>query len=208
MEAGPRLRGLLHMLTAPLAAIGGIALILVAEPRSYQIGLAVFTGTSVLLFAVSAAYHRGHWSPTVEQRLRRLDHSNIFLIIAGTYTPLTVALLEPAPARSLLTAIWSAAALGVLVHNVWPTAPRFVAASLYVLMGWLAVFYLPEFRSAGWLILGLLIAGGVLYTVGAVVYATERPRLSVTWFGYHELFHVFTVLAFATHFAAIAISTT
>lgn len=208
MQAGPRLRGLLHMIMAPVAAIGGLVLMILAEPRNFQIGLAVFTGTSVLLFAVSAAYHRGHWSPVVEQRLRRLDHSNIFLIIAGTYTPLTIALLEADSARSLLTAIWSAAALGVLVHNVWPTAPRFISASLYVLMGWLAVFYLPEFRSAGWLILGLLIAGGVLYTVGAVVYATERPRLSVTWFGYHELFHAFTVLAFASHFAAIAISTT
>ena len=208
MEAGPRLRGVLHMVTAPVAAIGGLVLILLADSRSYQIALAVFTATSVLLFAVSATYHRGGWTARVEQRLRRLDHSNIFLIIAGTYTPLTIALLDTESARTLLISIWSAAALGVLVHNVWPTAPRFVSASLYVLMGWLAVFYLPEFRSAGWLILGLVIAGGVLYTIGAVVYATERPRLSVTWFGYHELFHAFTVLAFATHFTAIALSTT
>lgn len=207
MVSGPRLRGLLHMIAAPLAGIGGLILILRSDVLSYQVGLAVFTATSVLLFAVSATYHRGHWSQRVEQRLRRLDHSNIFLIIAGTYTPLTIALLDGTSARNLLIAIWTAAALGVLTHNVWPTAPRFVSAGLYVLMGWLAVFYLPDFRSAGWLILGLLILGGVLYTVGAVIYATERPRLSVTWFGYHELFHAFTVLAFSAHFVAIAIST-
>lgn len=207
MEAGPRLRGLLHLITAPIAGVGGITLSVLAETTAERVGLIVFTITSVLLFAVSAAYHRGSWSQRVEQRLRRLDHSNIFLIIAGTYTPLTIALLNATSARNLLTAIWTAALLGVVTHNVWPTAPRFVSAGLYVLMGWLAVFYLQDFRSAGWTILGLLIAGGVLYTIGAVIYATERPRLSVTWFGYHELFHAFTVLGFASHFAAIAIST-
>lgn len=206
--SGPKLRGILHLVMAPLAAIGGLIVTFFARATDVRIGVLVFTAMSVLLFGVSAAYHRGGWSTTVDQRLRRLDHSNIFLIIAGTYTPLTIALLDGERAQQLLWAVWTCAALGVLTHNLWPTAPRAVETVLYVAMGWLAVFYLQDFRDAGWLILGLLICGGVLYTIGAVIYATKRPRLSTTWFGYHELFHAFTVLAFGTHFAAIAISTT
>lgn len=206
MEPIPRLRGLLHLITAPVAVLGGLTLVVLAGTMAGRISLAIFMCTSALLFTVSAVYHRGRWMPGTKALLRRIDHSNIFLIIAGTYTPLSVMLLDASDARPLLTGIWAGALLGVGIHNFWPTAPRAVYVPIYIGLGWAALFYLPQFAGAGALILGLIIAGGVLYTLGAIVYATKRPSLNPTWFGFHELFHAFTVLAFAAHFAAIAVA--
>jgi hemolysin III len=138
--------------------------------------------------------------------LRRADHSNIFLIIAGTYTPLSLLLLPPDDARVLLAVVWSGAIAGVLIRNFWLTAPRWIYVPIYVALGWAAVFYIPQFAQAGWLILGLIVAGGVLYTVGAVVYALKWPQISEKWFGFHEMFHSFTIAAFAAHFGAITLT--
>ena len=204
METEPRLRGIIHLVTAPVATLGGLTLVVLAGTLAGRVSLAIFMLTSALLFTTSAIYHRGRWVPRTKLLLRRLDHSNIFLIIAGTYTPLTVMLLEARDARMLLTLIWIGALGGVAVHNFWPTAPRFVYVPIYVALGWAALLYLPQFAAAGPLILGLVVAGGVLYTLGAVVYAIKRPQLNPEWFGFHELFHTLTVLAFTAHFIAIA----
>ena len=201
----PRLRGVLHAIAAPFALIGGIILILIADFPSARIAAGLFMVTSVVLFATSATYHIGAWLPRTKALLRRADHSNIFLIIAGTYTPLSLLLLPPADARTLLIIVWSGALAGVLIRNFWLTAPRWVYVPIYIALGWAAIFYLPQFAAAGWLIAGLIIAGGVLYTIGAAFYATKWPQISPTWFGFHEMFHSFTIAAFAAHFSAITL---
>ena len=202
----PRLRGRLHLVAAPVALVGGLVLILTATSSVTRFAVAVFVATSVLLFATSATYHVGRWVPSTKALLRRLDHSNIFLIIAGTYTPLSLMLLPWADAKVLLAVVWSGAIAGVLIRNFWLTAPRWIYVPIYVALGWAAIFYIPEFASAGPLILGLIVAGGVLYTVGALVYAFKWPQFSEKWFGFHELFHAFTIAAFCAHFAAITLT--
>jgi hemolysin III len=202
----PRLRGVLHLIAAPLALIGGIVLIFAADSVATRWAVAVFMVTSVVLFATSATYHIGKWLPKTKAMLRRADHSNIFLIIAGTYTPLALLLLPSDQARTLLIVVWSGAVAGILIRVFWLTAPRWIYVPIYVALGWAAVFYVPAFAAAGWLILGLIVAGGVLYTIGAVIYATKWPQISPTWFGFHEMFHSFTIGAFAAHFAAIALA--
>jgi hemolysin III len=202
----PRLRGILHLATVPIAVIGGLILLLTANSAASRWAVAIFMVTSTALFATSAIYHIGTWLPTTKAMLRRADHSNIFLIIAGTYTPLSLLLLPPESARTLLTVVWSGAIAGVLIRNFWLTAPRWIYVPIYVALGWAAIFYVPQFAAAGWLILGLIVAGGVLYTLGAAIYATKWPQVSPTWFGFHEMFHSFTIAAFVSHFAAIALA--
>lgn len=202
----PRLRGVLHLVTAPVALLGGLVLVALAGTVAGRISTAVFTLTSAALFTTSAVYHIGRWLPPVKAALRRADHSNIFLIIAGTYTPLSILILPTGDARVLLGVVWSGALIGVLMRNLWLGAPRWVYVPVYIALGWAAVFYLPGFAAAGGLTLGLIVLGGVLYTVGALVYALKRPRLSERWFGFHELFHAFTIAAFLSHFAAVAIT--
>lgn len=205
-DVKPRLRGVLHAIAAPLALVGGIVLVLVANSPAARIGAALFAVTSVVLFATSATYHLGTWLPRTKEILRRLDHTNIFLIIAGTYTPLSLLLLEPSQAAVLLSVVWGGAICGVLIRNFWLSAPRWVYVPIYVALGWAALFYLPQFAGAGALILGLIIAGGVLYTLGAAVYATKWPKLNPRWFGFHEVFHSFTIAAFVAHFSAITLT--
>ena len=202
----PRLRGVLHLIAAPLAVIGGIALLVAADSPAIRWAVGIFMVTSVALFATSATYHIGSWVPRTKAMLRRADHSNIFLIIAGTYTPLALLLLPPGDARTLLIIVWSGAIAGVVIRNFWLGAPRWIYVPIYVALGWAAVFYIPQFAEAGALILGLIVAGGVLYTVGAAIYATKWPSLSPTWFGFHEMFHSFTIAGFLSHFAAVALA--
>ncbi len=206
MDEKPRLRGVLHAVVAPLALVGGIVLVLLASTPGARIAAGLFALTSVVLFATSATYHLGNWVPRTKALLRRMDHTNIFLIIAGTYTPLSLLLLPTEQAWVLLSVVWTGAIAGVLIRNFWLTAPRWVYVPIYVALGWAALFYLPSFAGAGALILGLIVAGGLLYTLGAVVYATKWPKLSPTWFGFHEMFHSFTIAAFVAHFSAIALT--
>ena len=134
----------------------------------------------------------------------RLDHSNIFLLIAGTYTPLSVAVLPHDQAVTILSIVWGGALAGILLNLFWPTAPRWLATLIYVALGWVALWYLPQFWAlAGPAVVWLLLAGGILYTIGAIVYATKKPDLSPRWFGFHEIFHTFTVLAWACHCTAV-----
>ena len=188
----------------PLAVVTGAALVASAPTAAGRSASAVFALTATLLFGVSALLHRGSWSPRVEDALRRFDHANIYLIIAGTYTPFAVLALPRDQGRTLLLIVWSGATAGVILRVFWTSAPRWLTTSLYVLVGWIAVFFLPGLiEGAGIAAVILIIIGGLLYTIGAVVYATKRPDLSPEWFGFHELFHAFTVAAFIAHYVAV-----
>lgn len=202
----PRLRGWLHTAMAPVAVLCGVALVLLATTPTAKVSAAVFAGTATLLFATSGIYHRGTWSPRVAAVLRRFDHSNIFLIIAGTYTPFAL-LLPPDQARTLLLVVWTGAVAGVLFRVLWAGAPRWLYVPVYVLLGWVAVFYFgPLLEHVGGTVMAWVVLGGVLYSIGAVVYGTRRPDISPRWFGFHEVFHALTVLAFGAHFVAASMA--
>jgi hemolysin III len=201
----PRLRGWLHAGTFPLAVTAGLVLVALAPTASGRISAAVFTLSAGLLFGTSALYHRGTWSPRVQKLLKRLDHSNIFLIIAGSYTPFAALLLPEGRARTLLFIVWGGAVLGVLFRVFWVGAPRWLYTPVYVALGWVAVIYLPDFLHAGGAaVLTLIVVGGALYTLGALIYGIKRPNPSPRWFGFHELFHACTVAAFIVHYIAVS----
>jgi hemolysin III len=214
-EVKPKLRGWLHLGTAPLTLAAGIVLIALSPTATTRIGSALFAGSAVILFTVSAVYHRGTWSPRVWAFLRRFDHSNIFLLIAGSYTPFSLLLLHGTERWVLLSVVWSGAVLGVLFRVFWVGAPRWLYTPIYIALGWAAVFFIPAFaRGAldygvgmGTAVLVLVIAGGALYTVGGVVYGFQRPDPWPRWFGFHEVFHSFTILAFVTHYVGVSLAT-
>lgn len=202
----PRLRGWIHAGTFPLALLGSIVLAVTAEPGANRIATIVFGISAILLFGTSAVYHLGTWSPKVAGVLRRADHSNIFLIIAGSYTPMAVYLLSESRARVLLIIVWTGAVLGLAARIIWLGAPRWVYVPIYLALGWVAVGYMPVFwqAEAGPTAVVLIAIGGLAYTLGAIVYALKRPNPSPQWFGFHEVFHVLTVFGFGFHFAAVA----
>lgn len=199
----PRLRGWIHAGTTPLALAASIVLVVLAPSASLKWASAVFLASSLLLFGISTVYHRFNWGPVGTAILRRLDHSNIFLLIAGTYTPLSVALLEPRDARTLLAVVWGGALAGILGRVFFSYAPRWIYTPLYVVLGWVALWYLPQFwTSGGPAIVWLVLSGGIAYTLGALVYALKWPDLWPRWFGFHEVFHTFTVAGWVTHCVA------
>ena len=203
----PLLRGWLHLGTAPVALIAGSVLVILAPTLQARFTIAIFTLSAVALFSISATYHTVNWTPGVKRALRRIDHANIFLIIAGTYTPLTVIWLDTNTAQVLLGLVWGGSMLGLLFRVFWLTAPRWLYVPIYIALGWAALLYLPDFyQAAGGLIVSLILAGGVLYSVGAIIYALKRPNFSKKYFGFHELFHSFTIAAFICHYLAIAIT--
>ena len=202
----PHLRGWLHAGMVPLALAAGIVLIALAPTTSSRIAATVFSISAWLLFGTSAVYHRGNWSPRVAGVLKRMDHSNIFLIIAGTYTPFAL-LLPREQARTMLLIVWIGAVAGVLFRVFWVGAPRWLYTPVYVALGWVAVFYLgPLLHFGGPAIVTLIAVGGLLYTAGALVYGIKRPNPSPRWFGFHEIFHALTVAAFASHYIAAALT--
>lgn len=203
----PRARGWIHLIATPIVLCAVMAAIALPATLSQRLSVAVFGVASVLLFGASAVYHRGDWTPRLHAFLRRLDHSNIFLLIAGTYTPLAVLILEPARMQTLLIVIWSGALVGIAMRQFWISAPRWLYVPIYVALGWVAVWYLPEFYAlgGGW-VTTCIILGGVFYTLGAIAYATKYPNFFPTTFGYHEVFHLYTVLAWTCHFAAILLA--
>lgn len=203
----PKLRGWIHAGVAPLVLAASIVLVVLSPTPAAKWSTAVFGLTAVMLFGTSAVYHRGRWSPRVQGVLRRLDHTNIFLIIAGTYTPLAVLLLPASTAKVLLIIVWSGAILGLLARVLWLGAPRWVYVPVYVALGWVAVAFLPQFwRSGGPAIVWLVAAGGLAYTAGAVVYGLKRPNPSPRWFGFHEVFHTLTVVGYTCHYIAVSIA--
>ncbi len=200
----PLLRGVSHEIAAGLALAGAVVLAVLAPAGRARAGAWVYGASLVTLFAASALYHRPHWSPRARVVMQRLDHSAIFLLIAGTYTPLCL-LLGGATGQALLAAVWGGALLGVVQSVAWPQAPKMLVAALAVLLGWAVVPMLPVLRSAlGGGALALLVAGGALYTLGAVIYATGKPDPFPRVFGYHEVFHALVIAAAAMHFAVVA----
>lgn len=194
----PKLRGWIHAITAPLALAACIVLTVLAPTTTLKIGSAVYLACSLLLFANSGVYHisNGHFPVKVSQLLRRIDHANIYLLIAGTYTPLALALMTPDHQRLVLGIIWTGAVIGMVANVCWITAPRWLFTILYVVLGWVAVWFIPElYRAGGAAIVVLIAAGGVIYTLGAVVYALKKPDPLPRWFGFHEIFHACTVAA-------------
>ena len=207
LPAKPKLRGWLHLGMAPLALIAGIVFTIFAPTLEGRIGCGIYTLTAVQLFGTSAAYHRGTWATDTLALFRRIDHSNIFVFIAGSYTPLTLTLLDGVSKWTLLILIWSIAALGVGFRVAWLGAPRWLYTLLYVAMGWAAVGWLNQFWAAGGpAVVILLLAGGLVYSLGAVAYATKKPNLSQKWFGFHEVFHSATIIAAVLHMVAIGIA--
>jgi hemolysin III len=200
----PRLRGWLHAGMAPLALAAGIVLISLAATPAGVVGGAIFLTASVLLFGTSGVYHRGTWGALGQAILRRMDHSNIYVFIAATYTPLALILLDGASRVTLLVLVWSAALGGLFFRVLWLSAPRWLYTVLYIVMGWAALGWLGAFyHAAGLPVVILIVAGGICYTLGAIVYARKRPDPSPAWFGYHEIFHVGTIAGFVCHYVAI-----
>ncbi|MGW3917649.1 PAQR family membrane homeostasis protein TrhA [Streptomyces sp. NPDC005070] len=203
----PRLRGWLHAGMVPLSLIAGVVLICLARTPQATVACAVYSVTAWMLFATSAVYHRGTWGSLGEALLRRLDHANIFLIIAGTCTPLAVLLLRPEQRSVLLWIVWAGALAGIAFRVFWVAAPRWLYTPCYLALGWAPVRYLPDFlHTGGVAVLVLIVAGGLLYSAGAVVYALKRPDPSLRWFGFHEVFHALTIAAFAAHYVAISLA--
>lgn len=203
VEGKPVWRGWIHAGTFPLAIVLGIVLIALGDGPEARWSSAVFVLSSLLLFGISATYHRFTWSERTRVMLKRLDHANIFLLIAGTYTPLAILALPPEKGILLLVLVWAGAALGIGFRVFWITAPRWAYVPLYVLLGWAAVLYLGDLFAANVAMMVLVIVGGLAYTVGAVVYGLKRPNPVPGVFGFHEIFHTLTVVAFLCHWTGI-----
>jgi hemolysin III len=203
----PRMRGWLHAYAFFVAIACGVVLVSLAAGRpglKPVISCAIYSVTICGLFGVSALYHRRVWTRRGYQVMRRLDHSMIFIFIAGTYTPFCLLLLPPGTAAALLTVVWTGAVAGVAIKLVWPHASRWLSAPLYIGLGWVAVVVLPDIaRAGGVTALVLLTVGGVAYSVGAVFYALRRPNPWPTVFGHHEFFHACTLVAAICHHIAI-----
>ncbi|WP_125133357.1 hemolysin III family protein [Microbacterium sp. 10M-3C3] len=201
-ELKPTWRGWIHAGTFPVAIAAGIVLVSLAQGAPAKWASAVFMLTSMLLFGNSALYHRFNWKPKTKSVLKRIDHANILLLIAGTYTPLAVLALPTDKTIILLSIVWSGAILGIFFRVFWIHAPRWLYVALYLALGWAAVMYIVDLFQANAAMMVLVVVGGVLYTVGAVVYALKRPNPWPGHFGFHEIFHVCTVLAFLCHWTA------
>lgn len=214
-EVKPRLRGWLHLATAPLTLAAGIVLIALSPTAATKWGSAVYVASAVLLFSTSAVYHRGRWSPRVGGVLRRADHANIFLLIAGSYTPFSLLLLTGTSRVVMLVVVWSGALLGVAFRVFWIGAPRWLHTPIYMALGCAAVVFLPQFAhgaerlgvGVGIAIMVLISLGGALYLLGGVVYGFRRPDPWPRWFGFHEVFHSLTIMAFVSHYVGISLAT-
>lgn len=214
-ELKPKLRGWLHAGTVPFVIAAGVVLIVLSPTGETKLGSAVFIASALLLFGVSAIYHRGTWQPAIWALLRRFDHANIFVLIAGTYTAFAMLLLDGTSRVVLLLVIWLAALAGVLFRVFWTGAPRWLYTPIYIGMGWAAVFFIPDFidgseklgTAVAVATLVLVASGGILYTLGAVIYGLKKPNPKPEWFGFHEVFHTFTILAFVCHYVAVSLAT-
>ncbi|MFT4147905.1 MAG: hemolysin III family protein [Micrococcaceae bacterium] len=204
-EWKPLLRGWIHAVTFPLSAALGLFLVTLGPTFSDRITISIFVFTAMQLFGISALYHRFNWSPKNKEVLRKLDHTNIMLIIAGTYTPLAWMLLPNNQGKLLLTIVWTSALAGAAFRILWTNAPRWLYTTCYVIVGCIALLFLPALWHANPLVTSLIIAGGVFYIAGAIVYGMKKPNINPDIFGFHELFHAFTVVGFGFHFAAVVL---
>ncbi len=204
--AKPRLRGVSHKWAFYVACVLGAALVLFAPAGTPRLAAAIYAFTVAALFGTSALYHRIDWASIGARRwMRRLDHSAIFLLIAGTYTPFALLVLDGPLATVILVVVWAGALSGIVMKLVWIDAPKPVVALAYVMLGWVAVAAFPDLiRELGLTGTGLIVAGGALYTAGAVIYAIKRPDPAPTVFGYHEIFHLLVIVAAALQYAVVA----
>ena len=201
----PLLRGVLHQYACFAFAALGLALVAVAPANRERLASAVFAGSVVFTFGISALYHRVTWRPTARLMMRRLDHAGVFVLIGGTYTAFVLLALHGAWQVSILAVVWGGVGLAILVKLAWVDAPGWMSAAFGIALGWISVVALPQALDAtGVWGIALLASGGIFYTLGAVVYARKRPDPIPAIFGYHELFHLLTIVAAACQFAAIA----
>jgi hemolysin III len=201
----PRFRGVIHQWSFFVALVAGAALIVWAPAGRATAAAAIYAAALAGLLGTSALYHRINWQPRARAWLRRLDHTMIFVLIAGTYTPFALLVLDGTLQTVVLVGVWSGAAAGIVFTMLWVDAPAWLTAATYVGLGWFAIVAIPEITArAGAGALALLAAGGLAYTAGAVVYARRRPDPRPATFGYHEIFHVLVVVAAAAHFTAVA----
>jgi hemolysin III len=205
VQLRPRLRGVFHQY-AFFVSIGlGALLVAGASGAGERLSAAVFACTVATMFGVSALYHRVVWAPGTRRWMRRLDHAAIYLLIAGTYTPFALLALSGAWRWTILPIVWGGALAAIALKLAWIDAPTWLTAVVAVALGWAGVVALPELWSrAGATGVALLGLGGILYTVGAVVYAARRPDPLPAVFGYHELFHVLVIAAAACQYGAVA----
>ncbi len=202
----PLLRGWLHLGAAIAAVAGLVALVLLAHSAEAYVGGSVFAASLIALYSTSATYHTITWGRRMRAVLKRLDHSMIFVLIAGTYTPICLVAASTAWGITILAVAWSIALAGIILKVVWPGAPRWLSVLLYASAGWLGVIAaIPLTSWLAWTPIGLLVLGGVLYTIGGIIYAARRPNPWPRVFGYHEVFHLFVIGGSALHFALVAI---
>lgn len=204
----PSWRGWIHAGTFPLAIVLGVVLLVAAEGGRATVAAAIFAVASVLLFGISALYHRVAGGPRLTATLRRLDHANIFLLIAATYTPIAILSLPREGWVPLLSLVWGGAALGIGFRLFWQGAPRWLYVPIYLVLGWAAVAWAGDLFAASRATMALALVGGILYSAGAVVYGLRRPNPLPRTFGFHEIFHALTVPAFLCHWSAVLLVVT
>ncbi len=203
----PHLRGVLHEVAFAISLVTGTVIVCLADGTRARVGASVYAGSVALLFGISAAYHRGSWSDRAHGVMARLDHSAIFVLIAGTYTPICLLLLDGALRWVIFGIVWGGAIGGILLRNVVRQPPHWLFVTLYIALGWVALGVLPQVLDKGGVaIFVLMLVGGLFYTGGAVVYARKRPDPSPRWFGFHEVFHACTLAAFAVHYIAVSLA--
>ena len=203
--AKPRMRGVLHEVAAYVAVAAGFGLVLSAPSTGAVAALTIYSVAITALFGVSALFHRRTWGPVGRRRMRRADHSTIFVAIAGSYTAVGGLALTGTARTALLATVWGGAALGIALRQLWLDAPKWVVALPYVVVGWSALLVLPPlFHALGVAGSVLLLLGGVAYSAGAIAYATKRPNPVPGVFGYHEVFHACTLVGATLHYVVIA----
>ncbi len=203
----PHLRGVLHEVAFAISLVTGTVIVCLSEGARARVGASVYAASVALLFGTSAAYHRGSWGPRAHGLMARLDHSMIFVLIAGTYTPFCLVLLHGWLRWVIFGVVWGGAIAGIVLRNAFRQPPRWVFVVLYLALGWVALAVLPQVLDAGGVaVFVLMLVGGIFYSVGAVVYARKKPNPSPRWFGFHEVFHACTLAAFAVHYVAISLA--
>ena len=201
----PRLRGVFHQYAFYVAVVAGAVLVALSDSSRELLATWIYAAALASMFGISALYHRVHWrSPRVRTWMRRLDHSTILLLIAGTYTPFALLAFDGRIGDLILVVVWAGAAAGLVLNLVWVDAPKWLTAAVFIALGWVGVAAVPELLELGVAPLVLVLGGGALYTLGALAYALKRPNPYPATFGYHEIFHLLVVGAAITHFVAIA----
>jgi hemolysin III len=200
----PKLRGWFHLGATPVVIIASLVLFILSR-ESLKFAVALYSITAIMLFSVSAIYHRVPWVAAKKKIWRRWDHANINLLIAGSYTPFAVALLDSRDRTILLSVVWIGALFGVALRVFWVTAPRWLYVANYLILGWVAVIYTPQlYEQGGLMVLLPILIGGLLYSVGAIFYALKRPGRNAKYFGFHELFHIFVLAAWISQYLAVS----